>query len=467
LVGTYNYWLVLLSLVVAITASYDALDLTSRVVACQGQTSERFWLIGGAVAMGCGIWSMHFVGMLSFRAPVRVSYDAQITGLSLLIAVAASWFALYVASRPTLSLSRLFGGGLLMGLAIAAMHYTGMAAMRVAQPVHYNAAMVALSVAIAISASLVALWSGFQLRLETIFTSIWKKAGSAAVMGAGICAMHYTGMAASMFTPISISTVTAPSVSQAGLAAALSGFTLAFLIAMLLVSALDAYYAERSAKLAERALRDSEQQLRRLFDEREHLVRDLHDNTVQSIYAAGMNLEEIKRLIQKDPARAAAEVAMAVAHLNGVIRDIRGYIDGSAEQTRAILRDDLAKLAELSRSISNPRFELKIDAAAAGHLTPDEAEQLLQIAREAMSNSRRHSRAKHGTIALCLTNEGVMLEISDDGAGFDPAGPRHEGSGLYNMKARAQQIGARLEILAALGKGTRIVLNIPMRRVSQ
>jgi NO-binding membrane sensor protein with MHYT domain/two-component sensor histidine kinase len=466
LVGTYNYWLVLLSLVVAISASYVALDLTSRVAASQGNRSERFWLIGGAVAMGCGIWSMHFVGMLSFRTPERVSYEAQITGLSLLIAVAASWFALYVASRPTLSLSRLFGGGLLMGFAIAAMHYTGMAAMRVAQPVHYNAAMVALSMVIAVGASLVALWSGFQLRLETILTSIWKKAGSAAVMGAGICAMHYTGMAASMFTPISISTVTAPRVSQAGLAAALSGFTLAFLIAMLLVSALDAYHAERSAKLAERALRDSEQQLRRLFDEREHLVRDLHDNTVQSIYAAGMNLEEIKRLIQKDPIRAAAEVAMAVAHLNGVIRDIRRYIDGSAEHTRAILRDDLAKLAELSRSISNPRFELKIDAAAAGQLTPDVAEQLLQIAREAMSNSRRHARAKHGAIALGLTNEGVMLEISDDGAGFDPAA-RHEGSGLYNMKARAQQIGARLEILASLGKGTRIVLNIPKPRVSQ
>lgn len=532
MVGTYNYWLVLLSVMDAITASYVALDLTSRVVAARGRKSESFWLIGGAIAMGCGIWSMHFVGMLAFRTPVRVTYDVPITGLSLLIAMTASWFALFVASRRTLSLRRLLGGGLLMGFAISAMHYTGMAAMRMAPPVHYDAALVVLSVIIAFGASIVSLWSGFQLRLETIITSLWKKVGSAAVMGAGICAMHYTGMAGAMFTPISISTLTSPRLSQVGLADALGGFTLAFMIAMLLVSALEAYRAELSATQAERlkvlhdeselrskelfringllqeeaqvraqaeqalreardkletrviertaelvqsneslqaqerALRESEQQLRRLFDEREHLIRDLHDNTVQSIYAAGMNLEEVKRLIQIDPVRASAEVVLAVANLNRVIRDIRRYIDGSTEHRSAPLSDNLGKLAELSRSISNPRFDLKIDAAAAHQLTPDAAEQLLQTAREAISNSRRHSGARHGTIALGLIDEDVVLEISDDGDGFDPE-MEHDGSGLYNMKARAQEIGARLEILSSPGKGTRVVVRVPKRGGSQ
>src|ERR1700693_5452994 len=90
LVGSYNYWLVLLSIVVAITASYVALDLTSRVVACHGRRTEPLWLFGGAASMGSGIWSMHFIGMLAFRMPVTVSYDLPITSLSLLIAVAAS-----------------------------------------------------------------------------------------------------------------------------------------------------------------------------------------------------------------------------------------------------------------------------------------------------------------------------------------------------------------------------------------
>jgi signal transduction histidine kinase len=110
------------------------------------------------------------------------------------------------------------------------------------------------------------------------------------------------------------------------------------------------------------------------------------------------------------------------------------------------------------------RFLLGVDAAADAQLTPEEAEQVLQIAREAMSNARRHSHAKHGTVRLQLTDDGVTLEVMDEGDGFDPAGLKHEGSGLYNMKARAQQIGARLEVLSSPGKGTRIVVRISRRQ---
>jgi len=464
--------------------------------------------------MGCGIWSMHFIGMLSFRTPVPMSYDVPITGLSLLIAVSASWFALWLASRRTLSLSSLLAGGSLMGFGIAAMHYTGMGAALVLPPIHYDLGLVALSVVIAIGTSIAALWSAFKLRLETVLTAFWKKAGSATVMGAGICWMHYTGMAAVSFAPNSISSATRQIIGHAGLAVILGVFTLVFLLATLLLSALDAYFAERSAqharslralnselemrtaelrvardeletrvnertaelrqsneslheeiserKLAEHALRVSQQQLRRLFDEREHLVRDMHDNIVQSIYVAGLNLEEIERLIQKDPTHAAEAVAKTVEDLNGVIRDIRRYIDRPAEQTGAPpLRDNLAGLIELSRPNSDPRFRLKVEAAAEGQLTPDEAEHVLQVAREAMSNSRRHSHAKQGTVTLRQTGDGVMLEIRDDGEGFDPAAPKSEGSGLYNMKKRAQQIGARFEVVSSPGKGTRVILHIP------
>jgi signal transduction histidine kinase len=103
---------------------------------------------------------------------------------------------------------------------------------------------------------------------------------------------------------------------------------------------------------------------------------------------------------------------------------------------------------------------LEVDAAADGQLTPEEVEQVLQIAREAMSNARRHSHAKHGTVSLRLSDDGVTLEVTDDGDGFDPAALKHEGSGIYNMKARAQQIRARLEVLSSPGKGTRIVVHI-------
>ncbi len=131
--------------------------------------------------MGCGIWSMHCIGMLALRTPRPLSYDLPLTGLSLLIAIAASGLALHVTSRHTLRAHRLLAGAALMGVSIAAMHYTGMAAMRMRPPIHYDWRLVALSVGIAIGSSIVALRSAFKLRLETLFTAFWKKVGSAMV----------------------------------------------------------------------------------------------------------------------------------------------------------------------------------------------------------------------------------------------------------------------------------------------
>ena len=195
--GSYDYWLVLLSVIVAIIASYVALDLASRVAAShRSRTGRWLWLAGGAWVTGTGIWSMHFIGMLAFRLPVPLYYDVPMTLLSGLSAVLASALALFVASRPTLGVPRLLGAGLLMGMGIVTMHYTGMEATRMQPPIRYLPSLVALSVVIAVAASIMALWSAFRLRMETIWTAFWNKAGSAVVMGSGICGMHYTAMAA-------------------------------------------------------------------------------------------------------------------------------------------------------------------------------------------------------------------------------------------------------------------------------
>src|SRR5712692_3399830 len=138
MVGTYDSLLVVLSVVVAIVASYVALDLVSRVVASRVRIAARLWMAGGAVSMGTGIWSMHFIGMLAFRLPIPMSYDVPTTLLSLLIAVLASGFALYLVSWGHLTLLRLAGAGVLMGIGNGPMHYTGMAAMRMAPPIRYQ-----------------------------------------------------------------------------------------------------------------------------------------------------------------------------------------------------------------------------------------------------------------------------------------------------------------------------------------
>ena len=145
--------------------------------------------------MGSGIWSMHFIGMLAFRMPVSVSYDVPITGLSLLIAVAASGFALYVTSRGTLSLGRLLAGGSLLGFGIAAMHYTGMAAMRVLEPIHYDVVCCAIVRHRPRNVG--------HRTVECVppapgddFHGLLEKSGQRRRYGRGICLMHYTGMAA-------------------------------------------------------------------------------------------------------------------------------------------------------------------------------------------------------------------------------------------------------------------------------
>jgi NO-binding membrane sensor protein with MHYT domain len=154
--GTYSYWLVLVSLLVAILASYTALDLATRIKASSGR-SARLWLAGGAFSMGTGIWSMHFIAMLAFSLPVPLGYDVPITLLSMLIAVIVSGFALHTVSRDTLDRRRLAIGAVLMGLGIASMHYTGMAAMRMDPAIVYDPWLFLASIAVAIGASLAAL----------------------------------------------------------------------------------------------------------------------------------------------------------------------------------------------------------------------------------------------------------------------------------------------------------------------
>jgi NO-binding membrane sensor protein with MHYT domain len=246
--GSYNFWLIFLSIVVATVASYVALDLASRVVA-HGTRASRYWLIGGALSMGTGIWSMHFIGMLAFQLTIPMSYDIPITLLSLVIAIIVSGFALYSVSHGTLSLHRLLSGGLLMGIGIASMHYTGMAAMQLEPPLRYDPFIFTLSVLIAIIASVAALWIAFQLRTETILSAFWKKAGSSLVMGAAITGMHYIGMAAAHFAPNSICSVSPQDINNVWLAGAIGGFTFMFLTTTLLISVFDAHLANRAANM--------------------------------------------------------------------------------------------------------------------------------------------------------------------------------------------------------------------------
>jgi len=199
MLGYYDNRLVALSVFIAVVASYAALDLAGRVTSARGGV-RYLWLSGGATAMGTGIWSMHYIGMLAFHLPVPVQYDWPTVLVSLLAAIFASLVALFVVSRQKMGWPQALAGCIIMGGGIAGMHYIGMAAMRLPATCHYSPAIVALSVVLALVISLVALWLTFHFRGETTSWG-WRKIVSALVMGAAIPVMHYTGMAAASFTP--------------------------------------------------------------------------------------------------------------------------------------------------------------------------------------------------------------------------------------------------------------------------
>jgi PAS domain S-box-containing protein len=199
--GVYHVPLIVLSYIIASFASYTALALVQQLIRAKN-SRERFLLHwGGAFAMGAGIWSMHFVGMLSYQMRMAVEYDPFLTLLSMLIAIAVAYGALGIVARERLSLSQILIGAIVLGFGISGMHYTGMAAMKMDGDLRYMPGIFLLSVAIAIAASAIALWAGLTLvhhgnRYRYLFQT-----GAALVLGAAICGMHYTGMAASVFIP--------------------------------------------------------------------------------------------------------------------------------------------------------------------------------------------------------------------------------------------------------------------------
>lgn len=217
-------------------------------------------------------------------------------------------------------------------------------------------------------------------------------------------------------------------------------------------------------KKAEEALRLSERQLRASLDERERLGRDLHDGIIQSIYAAGLNLDDCSRIVTADPTGVEKRLRKTVGDLNRVIRDVRDFIMG-LERHR--LKGDEFKGALKSLALTvgesqSTRIELAVDEQAASGLTSIQSTQLLHVAREALSNAIRHARAQKVTFHLHRTEAGVAFEVVDDGVGFNPSVCVGKGFGLRNMEARAREIRATFQVVSQIGEGARIVLDIPI-----
>jgi diguanylate cyclase (GGDEF)-like protein len=242
--SVYNTWLVGLSLVVAVLVSYTALRLAARVAVSEGH-GARIWLGIGAIAMGVGIWSMHFVGMLAFSLPIPLAYHVSTTLASLGVAIVTSGFALTITSGRRLSMARLGASAVAMGTGISVMHYMGMAAIAIVPAITYDPLLVTLSILIAIVASFVALWLFFRLREgDSLFQQLMRVA-AAVVMGLAISGMHYTAMAASRFVLGSFCRG-GVTLQDGWLAAAIGIFALGLLVVTLVTAVYDAHLQSRA-----------------------------------------------------------------------------------------------------------------------------------------------------------------------------------------------------------------------------
>lgn len=234
--GTFDLVLVAVSYAISVFGSYTGLVLAGQITDLRN-AMDRMWLAFAAVALGGGaIWSMHFIGMLAYQPPIPVSYDATLTVLSLVLAVLFVGLGVYrVIRQRRMKFSTLVGSGIIMGLGVAAMHYTGMAALQFAGDSHYDPTIVALSVVIAIVASIAALWIAFTVR------TTWQKLVSAFVMGVAVCGMHYTAMYGFSMTPNADKVRIAASTIMAN---ELAGYIVVATIAVLAVALLSVFGKE-------------------------------------------------------------------------------------------------------------------------------------------------------------------------------------------------------------------------------
>ncbi|MGJ8689081.1 MAG: sensor domain-containing diguanylate cyclase [Gammaproteobacteria bacterium] len=197
---TYSLPFLSVSIIAAILSSYVALELASATGSSSRYGLFNKWLAIGAVALGLGIWTMHFIGMFALQLPITLQFEATATLLSLVIAIVASFIGFSFVYLLN-GLRWVLLGGIIMGLGIAGMHFLGMHGMRLNAQMHYDVTLTALSIVIAIVVASVALWILFKMKQGDFASRTSTKIFTACVMGAAISSMHYTGMAAITFIP--------------------------------------------------------------------------------------------------------------------------------------------------------------------------------------------------------------------------------------------------------------------------
>ena len=505
LAGYYESSLVLLSVLVAVLASYTALSVAERVASVDGGAAA-WWIAGGAFAMGSGIWSMHFVGMLAFRLPIPLGYDLFITLLSWALPVMVSALALWRLSRPHPTGAELALSALLIGLGINAMHYVGMAAMRMQPAIVWSRALVGASIVIAVAASAAALWTALRLRGQRDDRRWLYHGGGAVLMGLAIVGMHYTGMAAASFPLGSVCTAATQFFSLAQLAALVILATFGILAIALITSMYDARMEARAAVLAisEQTARERQTLLERerqarAESERLGALKDEFLATLSHELRTPLNVilgwAQILRARQDDDmllkgVQVIERNARLQAQLIGDLLDMSRIVSGHVRLE--LQRVDPWTVVEAAVEAARPaafakRIEMSTHVDHQGEPVWADPARLQQVMWNLLSNATKFT-PEGGRIDVSLRARAgrLVTEVADSGAGitadflpfvFDrfrqadaSTSRRHGGLGL-GLAIAKQLVELHGGTVAAYsegeGRGTRFVVTLPLAAPNQ
>jgi two-component system, sensor histidine kinase and response regulator len=482
--SSYDYSEVARSVMIAIAASYAGLDLAGRVTAAKGQV-RLAWLSGGAIAMGIGIFEMHFKAMLALHLPVPIKYAWPTVLAALLMAILASAVALYVASGQKMGAAEALAGSFIMGGGIAGLHYLLMAAMRMSAITRFSPLLVTCSILLAILFSLIALLMAFGLREETRRT-VPRRIGSAFVMGGAISAMHYTGMAAASFIPAPPPDLSyAVSVSPIGNSGVVT-VTLIVIVAAIVTSSVDrraaaevtAALEEAQGKLAHvtrtQAMGELAAAIAHEVNQPLTAIVTNGNFCLRSLEAATSNPDEIRAAI--------IEIVNDGNRASAVISRIRGLLTkGTPRRTELDIARIIGDVTILLRhEVTRNRVFLRTDFAADLPRMSGDPVQLQQVLINLVMNAiealRTSTHGKREILIRSASNpDAVLVQVQDSGPGVAPelAGRIFEpffttkaegiGMGLSICRSIVESHGGQLSLLPT-PQGSLFQFTLPVPR---
>lgn len=498
--GHYEPTLVTVSILVAILASYTTLSLALRVKEAQGR-APYFWIAGGGFAMGSGIWAMHFIGMLAFRLPIPLGYDSLITFVSWVLPVVVSGLALWQVRHREIGGRHLAWSAVLMGLGINAMHYTGMAAMRMDPSIRYDPLLFAASVAIAIGASALALWIAFRLN-DSLRHPRLAQLGAAIVMGMAIAGMHYTGMAAARFPAGSICRAAVNGVNQDHLALLVTVATVAVLSIALMAAIFDSRLEARNRTIVA-SLETAAERQQLFLREQKARVEAEHLSQLKDEFLATLSHE------LRTPLNAMlgwSQLLLQGFRDEAMLRRGLETIERNARAQSQLIEDMLdmsrliaGKVRVEARPIAPAEFVLAAIETArptamgkriqlTSHLDPDagyvsgDLGRMQQVMSNLISNALKFTEPG-GKVEVSLRREedGVAIDVADSGIGIAPdflpyvfdrfrqadasSARRHGGLGLGLAIARqlVELQGGTITVASpGEGKGATFTVHLPL-----